>query len=804
MSAKAKPFEKVCVIGAGVMGSGIASHLANANVPVLLLDIVPPKHNEGDPLAGSKAFRNKFAASGLANALKSKPASFFTKDHASLVEIGNLDDDIARVKECDWVIEVVVESLPIKQKLFAKLEKYVHADAVVSSNTSGLSIEGMLEGRSDSFKKRFLVTHFFNPVRYLELLELVAGKDTDPAVMERVKQFGQDSLGKGIVVGKDTPNFVANRIGVFGMMNTMAVMMEGGYTLEEVDATFGPAMGRPKSAVFRTADVVGLDTFLHVAANCFENLKDDEQNAIFKSPAWLEKMVAEGYLGQKSGKGFYKKEGKEILALDTQKLKDGVLEYRPAEKVRTESLGAIRNLESLAEKVKTLCWHEDRTGQLAWKCTMASAVYSANRLGEIADDIVAIDEGVKWGFRYEMGPFEAWDALGVKESVERWKKEGGEVPKWVDDMLAAGRTSFYAMSDNGRPTYWDPTSKSAKPIVRDKRVKSLVAIKKDKENVVKNGFSASLVDLGDGVLCCEFTSKMNALDQEIMDTLNEGMDLCEDGKFDALVVANDGANFCVGANILIMYMAAQQDAWDELEKGIKSFQDTMVRLKYSRIPTVAAPFNMTLGGGAEVSMWCNRIRAHAELYMGLVEVGLGLLPGAGGNIEMLARTLENVVDAPTTPIEGQLQRVFEAIAMAKVATSAEEARDMLFLSPADNVTMNRRFLLEAAKQEALGMHRAGFRPPRRRTFRLPGKSAVATFEMVIDSMLNGAFISEHDKKVAMKIAGVLTGGDTTSRVKVSEQHLLDLEREAFLSLCGEEKTQARIAHMLEKNKPLRN
>lgn len=801
---KARPFRKVCVIGSGVMGSGIAAHLANARIPVLLLDIVPPKHTDSDPPAESAAFRNGIVSKGLQAAKKIKPAAFFSKQEVNYVEIGNLEDDLQKVSECDWVVEVVVENMDIKRALFEKLESVVHDDAIISSNTSGLSISGMLEGRNADFKKRFLVTHFFNPVRYLELLELVPGEETDPAIVERVKVFGEEILGKGTVVGKDTTNFIANRIGCYAMMETMRVMMEDGFSIEEVDAIFGPALGRPKSAVFRTADVVGLDTFVHVSQNCADNLKHDECHSVFISPPWLEKMVAEGYLGQKAKKGFYKKEGKDIHVLNTSKLKEGVFEYRPKEKVRYDSLGAIRSIEDLDEKVSTLVYADDRAGQFAWKVLMATAVYAANRFGEIADSIVDLDNGVKWGFRYEQGPFEAWDAIGVERAATKWKEEGNAIPEWVEKMLASGRSSFYGRTDDGKRTVWNPHTNEVELLPDDARCKTFIDIKREKSNIVKDGFAASLVDLGDGVLACEFHSKMNALDTEIMDFLNAGLDKCEDGEFDALVIANDGPNFCVGANILMIFMAAQQQQWDELDKSLKTFQDTMKRLKYSRIPTVAAPFQLTLGGGAEVALWCNRIRAHAETYMGLVEVGVGLLPGAGGNIEMLDRTLAGALDTPTYPVEQLIGRAFETIAMAKVATSAEEARDLLFLSPFDSVTMNRAHLLESAKQEAVGMVRAGFQPPRPRQYRLPGRSGLSTIEMMVRSMRDGGFISEHDMKIAMKIGHVLTGGDCSPRQYVTEQQLLDLEREAFLSLCGEEKSLARIGHMLEKNKPLRN
>jgi len=800
-----KPFSKVCVIGAGVMGSGIAAHLANARIPVLLLDIVPPKAEEGEDTS-SIAFKNKFSQGGFNKAKKAKPAAFLSKNEWSYVEVGNLDDDLEKVKECDWVIEVVIENLGIKQKLFEKLEGVVHDEAIVSSNTSGMSIKGMLEGRSDSFKERFLVTHFFNPVRYLHLLELVAGETTRQDVMDRVAWFGEDILGKGIVYGKDTTNFVANRIGVYGMMKTMEVMMEEGYSIEEVDAVFGPNSGRPKSAVFRTADVVGLDTFVHVAQNCYDNLEHDEEHAIFKAPAIMAALVEKGWLGSKSKQGFYKKEGKEILALDVAKFKEsGELDYKAKEKVRYDSLGAVRKMGSTEEKLASLFGADDRASSLFWKVSGATAAYAARRLGEIADDIVQIDNGMKWGFGWDMGPFESWDAMGVKASVERMQKDGIDVPAWVTDMLAAGRESFYATDDNGNRTYWDRDAKEAKLVPTSEKEMTFKKLKANKDNVVKGLYSASLVDLGDRVLAAEFHgTPVNALDADVIEVLNTGMDLCEAGEYDAFVIANDAENFCVGANILMIMMGIQSEDFDTLNKTVADFQKTMQRLKYSHIPTVAAPFGLTLGGGAEVAMWCNKIRAHAELYMGLVEVGVGLLPGAGGNIEMLARTLENVVDDAGYPIEKQLQRVFENIAMAKVATSAEEARDKLFLSSSDNVTLNRRHLLYAAKQDALGMVKSGWRPPHKRTYRLPGKSALATFEMVVKSMQDGNFISEHDALIALKIAKVLTGGDTSPRVKVSEDTLLDLEREAFVELCKEPKTLERIGHMLQHNKPLRN
>lgn len=765
LTTKKSRFKRVCVIGSGVMGSGIAAQLANAHVPCLLLDVTP-------------------ADVGLKKALSAKPAAFFTPKNASLIEVGDLNVDIDKIKSCDWVIEVVVEDLKIKQNLFEKLEGIINSSTIVSSNTSGLSIHEILKGRSESFQERFLVTHFFNPPRYLHLLELVVGTKTREDVLQRVAWFGEEVLGKGIVYGKDTPNFVANRIGVFAMMEIMRLMRDGDYSIEEVDAIFGPSMGRPKSAVFRTADVVGLDTFLHVARN----------NTDVVIPEFLERMVKNGSLGQKSGQGFYRKHEGELQALNLK-----TFEYEAKKKVRFESLGAIRNMENLDEKIRFLTSADDRAGKLAFQALASTCIYAANRLFEIADDIVQIDNAIKWGFGWDKGIFETWDAMGVQESVTRMAKEGMTVPAWVAEMLAKGRNTFYQQE-----TYWDPATKSAKQVPSDDKTLSLTILKQQSTNMVKDGFAASLIDMGDGVLACEFHTKMNAIDGDVLQGIHDGLDLCEAGQFNALVLTNEGVNFSVGANIFLLYMAAMQGEWEQINQMIKRFQDTSVRLRYSAIPTVAAPFQMTLGGGTELSMWCNRICANAELYMGLVEVGVGLIPGGGGNISMLARTLNGAVDEATFPTEALIRRAFETVAMAKVSTSAEEAKKLMYLSCSDPIVMNKRHLVNSAKQMALGMARAGFIPPLRREFRLPGKSARATFEMVLTSMRDGHQISEHDFKIAGKVADVMTGGDCTPRVPVKEQYLLDLEREAFLSLCGEEKTLARISYMLENNKPLRN
>lgn len=780
--------KRVCVLGAGVMGHAIAAHMINAGLDCTLLDI---------PSDGKD--RNKFANDAIKKIERSKPSLLLNKKHATRIKTGNIEDDLSCIKTCDLVIEAVVENLDIKQGLFKKVQACLGPNTIVASNTSGLSIEGMLAGLDQNFRERFLVMHFFNPVRYLHLLEIVPNKDTKEEIMTLMASFGEERLGKGVVIGKDTTNFVANRVGVYAMMETIDAVVSGDFSVEEIDAIFGPAMGRPKSAVFRTADVIGIDTFIHVAKNCYDNLSHDECHSSFKIPAFIEKMAENGWLGQKSGQGFYKKEGKTIYALDPKSMT-----YHEKTKPRFESIGQARNLSSLAEKISGVAYADDKAGRLFFTLAAKSSIYAASRLGEIADDIVDIDNAMKWGFGWEMGPFETWDAMGVKKSVERMQKEGLAIPPWVLEMLEAGRDTFYTKGAHGKTYFYCPTTKDQKEVKVATREWTMEAIKSEKTNLVVDQDAYSLVDAGNGALIIEFHSKMNAIDNDILKGVNVGLDRCENGDFDALVIANDGKNFSVGANILLLYMAASQKMWSDIDDIVKLFQSTAKRLKYSSVPTVAAPFQMTLGGGCELSMWCNRIQAHAETYIGLVEVGVGLIPGGGGNIEMVARTLKNIPDTPTFVTEPFLMRALETVAMAKVATSAEEAKDLLFLGEADAYSMNRRYLLHDAAEVAMSMARTGFIAPAKREYRLPGKNAYATFDMGLRQFLEGKFISEHDYKIAKKVAHVMTGGDTDSTKVVSEDHLLDLEREAFLSLCGEEKTMARIAYMLENNKPLHN
>ena len=791
---------KVAVLGAGVMGSGIASHLANSGVRALLLDIVPPKANPGEDTA-SKAFRNKFALAALGNLRKQKPSPIMSEQALGYLEVGNFEDDMARIAECDWVIEVVKEDLAVKQATFAKVEKHLRPDAIVSSNTSGLSITGMLEGRSATFKKNFLVTHFFNPVRYMKLLELVAGPDTDPAVVQRVHKFGEEVLGKGIVYGKDTTNFIANRIGVYGMMRTIAEMQKAELSIEEVDKIFGPAMGRPKSAVFRTADIVGLDTFTHVAKNCFDTLTKDEERDTFAAPEFLQKMVAKGMLGDKSGGGFYKKgkgEGgeKEILALDLK-----TLEYRKQAKVRYESLGAAKEIENVGERIASVMRAEDKAGKFAEKVTLDVLAYSSRRIPEIADDVVNVDRGVRWGFGWELGPFETWDAYGVRKGVERMKALGMKPAAWVEQMLAAGRESFYGV-ENGRDTYWDIPSKSAKPVQENARTLRVEYLKRGNKKLAGND-SASLWDMGDGVTLLEFHSKMNSIDDGIIAMMNTAIEETEKN-FRGLVIGNDGSNFSAGANIMAMLWAAKSGEFDAIRTMAKGFQSANQRMRYSAVPVVSAPFGLTLGGGAEAAMGANAIQASAETYMGLVEVGVGLIPGGGGTMQLLRNVYGPYAsDKDFDPLPF-LKKVFLTIGTAKVATSAEEAREFGFLKDSDGISANRDLLLSDAKARVLGMANAGFRAPRPTRFRLGGPSGAATIDMLLYDMELNNQISAHDRKIGRTLARVLTGGDTSTSALLSEEQLLELELEAFLSLIGEEKSQDRLMHMLEKGKPLRN
>jgi 3-hydroxyacyl-CoA dehydrogenase len=776
------------VLGAGVMGTGIAAHLAGAGIETHLLDIVP-KNAGGDPKA-----RNKLAADALQKALKSKPATFFDPDDARRITPGNLEDHLDRLSSCDLVIEAIVENLDVKRSLFERIAPKMAPAAILASNTSGLSIAKMQEVVPPDLAKRMVVMHFFNPVRYMRLLEVIPGPKTSPDTIRRATAIGE-RLGKGIVHGKDTPNFVANRIGVYGLMQTIRSMAEDGLTIEEVDKIVGVPMGRPKSAAFQTGDVVGIDTFVHVAQNCFDNLPGDEERSVFAMPDWVTRLVKENRLGRKSGAGFYKKVKDQILVLDI-----GTGEYRPEQKVRYDSIGQTKGQDDPQERLRTMVSADDRAAKFAWKVLSRSLAYSARRLGEIAQDIVQIDRAMRWGFSWDLGPFEAWDAIGVAAGVERMKKDGLDVPRWVTDMIAAGRATFYDGPASKR-TYWDPTSRSAKIIAQDQGTIVLDVLRETK--VVKSSFGASLIDLGDGAACIEVHTKMNAIDDDVTRMLVEGVAEAEKS-FDALVIGNDGAHFGVGANLMFVWAAAQNKEFGQLDGAVRALQGAIQGLRYARIPIVAAPFQYTMGGSAEIAMAAAACEAHAETYIGLTEVGVGVIPAGGGCLRMVERWTGDVQDVEGADLLPFIGQASLNLATAKVATGAEEAKRLRFLMPTDGVTLDRARLLEHAKQRALGMARAGHRAPRPRVLKAAGLDVAKTISMRVWAMVEGGYATAHDALIARKLIHVLCGGAVGAGTELSEQHYLDLEREAFLSLCGEEKSQARMHSILMSNKPLRN
>ena len=803
-----REIRKVGVLGAGVMGSGIAAHLANASVQALLLDIVPPKLSPEDEKAGltreDKRFRNKFALAGIETIRTSRPALIYTKRFLPLISVGNFEDDWEKLAECDWIIEVVVERLDIKQQVFERLEKVRKPGAIVSSNTSGLPIHKMLEGRSEDFRKNFLVTHFFNPVRYMRLLEVIPGEETDPEVLKFMTDYGQFLLGKGIVFGKDTPNFVANRIGVYGIMATIHAMMKLDYQVDEVDAITGPAMGRPKSASFGTTDLVGLDTMVHVVRTLREECTEDEGKAAFVMPDFITKMVENKQLGRKTKAGFFKREkGAKGENIDfTIDWKSG--QYRPKAKLDAPSLKTTKGIHDPGQRIKTLVNATDRAGTFAWNITRDGLAYSSRRLGEISDTVVDIDNALKWGFNWELGPFEIWDALGVKETLDRMKGEGVEPAAWVAEMLAAGCASFYRDGAVQRE-YYDARSKAYVPIPRPESFLVLREIKKRTPAVFENK-GASLVDLGDGVACVEFHSalqpKLNPIDGDIMEVMHKAIGIAE-RDFRGLVIHHQGEQFCAGANLLMILEGAQSQAWKAIDQMVRMFQGMTMGMKRARVPVITAPFGFTFGGGAEITMGGDRACVFAETYMGLIEVGVGLVPAGGGHVFMLERVLEGV-DEPVLSNLPYLRKAFEDIAMAKVATSADEARELKYLRPCDHVEMNRDQQLWTAKRMAIALAEEGYRPPLPKKFNLPGREGLATIKMLLHNMKITHWISSHDEKIASYVGDILCGGDTTINNPVSEETILDLEREAFLSLCGEPKTQERITYMLLNNKPLRN
>ncbi|OAO85134.1 Enoyl-CoA hydratase (isoleucine degradation) / 3-hydroxyacyl-CoA dehydrogenase [Parageobacillus thermoglucosidasius] len=792
-----KRIQKAAVLGSGVMGSGIAAHLANVGIPTLLLDIVPRELTKEEEAKGltleHKEVRNRLANQALQKLLKQKPAPFMSKSNLALIETGNFADDFHRLAEVDWIIEAVVENLEIKKSVFAMVDEVRKPGTIVSSNTSGISIETMAEGRSEDFKKHFLGTHFFNPPRYLKLLEIIPTKDTDPEVVSYMKTFGEEVLGKGVVMAKDTPNFIANRIGTYGLLVTVREMMKGGYSVGEVDSLTGPLIGRPKSATFRTLDVVGLDTFIHVANNVFEKVEGEEKEA-FRVPDFMKAMLEKGWIGSKSGQGFFWKQGKDILELNYE-----TLEYEPRKKLTTPAVEASKQAKKLNDKLKALVYADDRAGTFLWNIIAPVLLYSAKLLGEIADDIVAIDRAMKWGFGWELGPFEMWDALGVEQSVRKMQAEGLDIPSWVTDMLAAGFPFFYK-SEKGQVFYYDRGE--YKPIHENPKVIHIKRLKEQRD-VIKKNSGASLIDLGDDVALLEFHSPNNAIGTDIVQMINYALEEVE-RNYKGLVIGNQGKNFCVGANLAMILMEAQDDNYFEIELAVRQFQQAMMNIKYSTKPVVAAPFAMTLGGGVEVCLPSSRIQAAAETYMGLVEVGVGLIPGGGGNKELYIKYLNSLPSGVHFDLQQVANKVFETIALAKVSGSAAEARELNFLNQRDGITMNSDHLIHDAKQAVISLYDQGYRPPVRKKVPVVGETGYAAMLLGAQSMYHSGYISEHDLKIAKKLAYVIAGGKVPYGTEVDEQYLLDLEREAFLSLVGEPKSQERMQHMLVKGKPLRN
>jgi 3-hydroxyacyl-CoA dehydrogenase len=818
-----KRIEKVAILGAGTMGSRIAAHLANAGVRSYLLDIVPPN----TPPEAPAAVRNRIAEAGLEAARKAKPAAFMEPGLARLVTTGNFEDHLNLLADCDWIIEAVVENLDLKRALLQKVEAVRKPGTIITSNTSGLPVHSIAEGFSDDFRRHWFGTHFFNPPRYMRLLEIIPTPESDPEAVEAVAQFASIRLGKGIVYAKDTPNFIANRIGTFSVVNIVRLMQEFDFSIEDVDALTGAAIGFPKSATFRTIDMVGLDVLGHVVKNAKRlapalagaggrDVELLDERGDLELPPFYDQMIERKLLGDKTGAGFYKKErgpeGEKRLALDWK-----TLEYHPAQRPKFPALEMAKNVDSLGERVRMLTGFSgekpDKAGQFLWTALSEVFTYSANRIPEISDNVVEIDRAMRMGFNWEMGPFELWDAIGVPASVERMKQEGKPVAANVEKLLAAGFTSWYTDAPHhvsGR-AYFDFASTSMKEEKVAPGVWSITVAKKS-NHVVKANSGASLIDLGDGVGGIEFHSKMNSLGADIIQLTSQVLRPGGPGdEFDAFVITNDAANFSVGANIMLLLMAVQDEEWDELDMMVRQFQNMTQLIKFSPKPVVVAPFGMTLGGGCEVSLHAAARRPHAELYMGLVEAGVGLLPGGGGCKEM---TLRAVDAAQSIRPEGRgesvemmeaMKKAFETVAMAKVSTSAFEARGFGFLSRGDEITMNRERVLSDAKAHALELARAGYRAPVPRTdIPAPGENILATLKLGVHLMRQGEFISDHEVKIATKIAEVLCAGALTPGTPVSEQYLLDLEREAFKSLCGERKTQERIQFTLKTGKPLRN
>ena len=792
-----RSIKKVAVLGSGVMGSRIACHFANIGVEVLLLDIVP--RDLSDEEKQKPAMRNKLVNDALQFALKSKPSPIYDKSFASLVSTGNFEDDMSKISEMDWIIEVVVERLDIKKIVFDQVEKYRKPGTLITSNTSGIPMHMMCEERSEDFKKHFCGTHFFNPPRYLRLLEIIPGPETDPEIIDFLMHYGDVFLGKESVLCKDTPAFIANRIGIYAIMSAMHTIQDMGLTVGEVDRMTGPLIGRAKSATFRTMDVVGLDTTVNVANNLYAGLPNDESKEAFVLPDIVKKVHENGWFGDKSGQGYFKKtkdeNGKKtILELDLN-----TFEYGPRSRANFKALEAVKDVEDLKSRIKTLVNFDDKAGEFYRRTFFDTFKYVTFRIPEISDELYRIDQAVCAGFAWQMGPFDTWDLLGVKKVVDQMEAMDMKPASWVYEMLEAGHESFYKI-EAGIKKYYDIPSKSYKTIPG---TEGLVILENIKEtNKVWGNAGASLFDIGDGVLCLEFHTKMNAIGQEVIEGIETAISMAEKD-YKGLVIGNEGENFSAGANLAMLFMFAGDQEFDEINLMVAQFQNTMKRAKFSSIPVVSAPAGLTLGGGCELSLHCDAIQAHAETYIGLVEVGVGLIPGGGGTKELTMRVADSLAGGDAEL--NRLQEAFMNIATAKVATSAEEARGMSILRPQDGITMNRKRLLTDAKDKVLELHNAGYTEPvERKDIKVQGRVGLALFEAGVNGMLLGNYISEHDAKIAKKLGWIMCGGDLTYPQYVSEQYLLDLERQMFVELTAEPKTLERIHSILFKGKPLRN
>jgi 3-hydroxyacyl-CoA dehydrogenase len=800
-------FQKAVVLGAGTMGARIAAHFANAGLPCLLLDIVPKD-------AVSPAERNKLAIAGIEAAKKSKPAAFFSPDLAARISVGNLEDDLARIADADWIIEVVAENLEIKRSLLAKVAQYRKPGSIVTTNTSGLPVHLIAEGLPEEFQQNWAGTHFFNPPRYMKLVELIPGPRTSAAVVEALTDFCDRRLGKGVVVAKDTPNFIANRIGTFSMLNALKLMSRLGMTVEEVDACTGPAVGWPKSATFRTADIVGIDVLAHVVKNIYETAVDDDSREAYKIPALVDEMLRRGWLGDKAGQGFYKRvkgpDEKEILTLDIQ-----TMDYRPRQKAKLASIDAGKAIEDTRERLRALLTplfegqKTDRAQEFIWGGLSEMCLYAGRRMPEISDRIVDVDRAMRWGFAWELGPFEVVDAIGLPAFAAQIRKEARALPVIYEKALSSDHKSFY-QSEKGGTVVFDLATGATQKVEEPAGIILLRNLKEAGREIERNS-GASLIDLGDGVVCCEFHSKMNAIGSDLIAMIHKGLK-CLDAGFDAMIIANQAPNFCVGANLMLVLVGAQEQEWDELHLAVKQFQNVNLAIKYAPKPVVSAPQGMALGGGCEISLHAAKIHAAAEAYIGLVEAGVGLIPGGGGTKEMMIRANENAGSGDDLDLFHALRPVFENIATAKVGTSAEEDRQLGYLRRTDTYSMNRERLVFDAKQTALGLARSGWKPsastwqdgPQITQIKVLGESFLAAAKMAIHLMVRGGYASDYDAHVSRKLANIFAGGALSAPQFVSEQYVLDLEREAFVSLCGERKTQERIAHTLKTGKPLRN